>query len=181
MPKSNTGNSIAVDDFDDVLGAPLASDDTSSRALLMPESDLAAFWGTSTRQVRMLLSDGTISKAEPGIYDAADCTRRYMQKLIFSASRRSTAAPELQAEKLRLAKEQADKLEIANAAARGELVSVSSVKSAWADVLRDVRASMLAVPSRVTQRLPHLSTHDLEVIDREIRDALSETAQNGNA
>jgi phage terminase Nu1 subunit (DNA packaging protein) len=33
---------------------------------------------------------------------------------------------------------------------------------------------MLAVPSRVSQRLPHLLAHDLSEIDLEIRAALAE-------
>jgi phage terminase Nu1 subunit (DNA packaging protein) len=44
-------------------------------------------------------------------------------------------------------------------------------------VLRTVRAGMLAVPSRVQQRLPHLIAHDVAQIDREVRDVLAEIAE----
>jgi phage terminase Nu1 subunit (DNA packaging protein) len=44
-------------------------------------------------------------------------------------------------------------------------------------VLRTVRAGMLAVPSRVSQRLPHLSAHDVSEIDAEIRAALTEIGE----
>lgn len=57
---------------------------------------------------------------------------------------------------------------------RGELVEASAVEAEWANVLRTVRAGMLAVPSRVAARLPHLSKHDVAEIDAEIRGALSE-------
>ncbi|KRQ99298.1 hypothetical protein [Bradyrhizobium valentinum] len=40
--------------------------------------------------------------------------------------------------------------------------------------LRTVRAGMLAVPSRVAARLPHLSKHDVAEIDAEIRAVLGE-------
>jgi phage terminase Nu1 subunit (DNA packaging protein) len=43
-------------------------------------------------------------------------------------------------------------------------------------ILRTARAGMLAVPSRVTQRLPHLSAHDVSEIDREVREVLTEVA-----
>ena len=33
---------------------------------------------------------------------------------------------------------------------------------------------LLAVPSRVQQRLPHLTAHDVSELDREIRDVLAE-------
>jgi phage terminase Nu1 subunit (DNA packaging protein) len=40
-------------------------------------------------------------------------------------------------------------------------------------VLRTVRAGMLAVPSRVAARLPHLTSQDLAEIDRELRSAIA--------
>jgi phage terminase Nu1 subunit (DNA packaging protein) len=33
---------------------------------------------------------------------------------------------------------------------------------------------MLAVPSRASQRLPHLTPHDIGEIDREVHDTLTE-------
>ena len=56
----------------------------------------------------------------------------------------------------------------------GELVDAAEVETAWSGVLRTVRAGMLAVPSRVQQRLPHLTAHDVTEIDAEVRDALTE-------
>jgi hypothetical protein len=38
---------------------------------------------------------------------------------------------------------------------------------------------MLAVPSRVAARLPHLSKHDVAEIDAEIRAALAELGEDG--
>jgi phage terminase Nu1 subunit (DNA packaging protein) len=88
--------------------------------------------------------------------------------------RGATANPDLLAEKIRLAKEQADKTALANAKARGELLPAAEVEREWAAILRDVRAAMLALPSRLQQKLPHLSAHDVAMIDREIRDVLAE-------
>jgi phage terminase Nu1 subunit (DNA packaging protein) len=55
-----------------------------------------------------------------------------------------------------------------------ELVEASAVQAEWSDILRVVRAGMLAVPSRVAARLPHLSKHDIAEIDAEVRAALTE-------
>lgn len=41
-----------------------------------------------------------------------------------------------------------------------------------------VRSNMLALPSRVQQRLGHLTAHDLAEIDREIRDSLEELSDD---
>jgi phage terminase Nu1 subunit (DNA packaging protein) len=61
---------------------------------------------------------------------------------------------------------------------RGELVEAAAVEAERSGVLRTVRAGMLAVPSRAAQRLPHLTAHDMGVIDGEIRDALAEIGGN---
>ena len=74
----------------------------------------------------------------------------------------------------RLAAAQADKVELANARQRGSLVDAEAVEREWSDILRAVRAGMLAVPSRVAARLPHLTPHDVSEIDAEVRAVLSE-------
>jgi phage terminase Nu1 subunit (DNA packaging protein) len=53
-------------------------------------------------------------------------------------------------------------------------VEAPDAKAEWSGVLRTVRAGMFAVPSRAAQRLPHLSAHDLGVIDSEVRGVLTE-------
>lgn len=72
------------------------------------------------------------------------------------------------------AREQADALALKNAAARGELLEAAAVAAEWSGVLREVRAGMLAVPSRAAQRLQHLTPHDIAEIDAEVRAVLTE-------
>lgn len=73
----------------------------------------------------------------------------------------------LAAAQARLAQLKADRM-------AGTLVEAAAVEREWSDVLRTVRAGVLAVPSRVAARLPHLSKHDVAEIDQEIRAALGE-------
>jgi phage terminase Nu1 subunit (DNA packaging protein) len=79
-------------------------------------------------------------------------------------------------QRARLASAQADLAELKAAEKRGELLDAAEVEREWGGVLRTVRAGMLAVPSRIGARLPHLDAVDLDAIDREIRDALTEVA-----
>lgn len=58
----------------------------------------------------------------------------------------------------------------------GELAEVEQVVRQYADGFRLLRSRLLAVPSRVRVRCPHLSTRDVDAVDREIRDALEELA-----
>lgn len=70
----------------------------------------------------------------------------------------------------------AHKIELETARRRGELLEAAAVEKAWAAVLRDVRASMLAIPGRMAS---HLSKGDAAHLDREIRAALKGLA-DGN-
>jgi hypothetical protein len=64
-------------------------------------------------------------------------------------------------QRARLASAQADLAELKAAERRGELLAAAEVTAAWCAVLRTVRSAMLAVPSRVGARLPHLTTLDI--------------------
>jgi phage terminase Nu1 subunit (DNA packaging protein) len=57
---------------------------------------------------------------------------------------------------------------------RGELVEAAAVEAEWPGILRTARAGLLAVPSRVAARLPHLLQADVAEIGAEIRAVLNE-------
>jgi phage terminase Nu1 subunit (DNA packaging protein) len=61
----------------------------------------------------------------------------------------------------------------------GRVLDAAAVQREWEDVLRTVRAGVLAVVSRVRARCPHLTAADVQVIDEELRAAL--TALGGGA
>lgn len=151
----------------------------------MTEAQLAAFLGIATSQVRTKTNEGVLirisggKKGAPAGWDVRASLHGYLARLREGAVKGGPQSDELKAEKLRLAREQADKLEIANAAARGDMVRAADVEREWANVLRDVRSTMLAVPSRVESKLAHLSAHDVAEIDSEIKAALEGLA-NGN-
>lgn len=86
------------------------------------------------------------------------------------------AQPDAARERLRLLSAQADQAELKAAALRRELVPAAEVQREWAGILRQVRAGILAVPSRVRQLLPGLTAAEVEVIDAELRRVLEELA-----
>lgn len=146
----------------------------------MAEAEIAAFLGIATSQVRTKTRDGILVKDGRGRWNVRESLQGYLSQLRDGAIRGGGQVPDdLKAEKLRLARQQADKLELANAAARGELVRSADVEREWANVLRDVRSTMLAVPSRLGSKLAHLTAHDVAEIDSEIKAALEGLA-NGN-
>lgn len=151
----------------------------------MTEAQLAAFLGIATSQVRTKTNEGVLirisggKKGAPAGWDVRASLHGYLSRLREGAVKGGPQSDELKAEKLRLAREQADKLEISNAAARGDMVRAADVEREWANVLRDVRSTMLAVPSRVGSKLAHLSAHDVAEIDSEIKAALEGLANDG--
>lgn len=140
----------------------------------MTESALGDVLGVGVRRIRQLVTEGVLTKP----LHRRDSVRAYCGWLREKASRGVAVMDELKAEKVRQAREAADKLALQNAASRGEMVAASAVESAWSNVLRDVRSMMLAVPSRCGATLPHLTTHDVASIEGEIKAALKGLADD---
>ncbi|AMY70919.1 hypothetical protein AKL17_3696 [Frigidibacter mobilis] len=149
----------------------------------MDERGLAALLSLSLSQVRTKAREGVFVRSSRGRYDVEESVRRYVVRLRESASRAGRPGDEPtdphKRERTRLAREQADATALKNAQLRGELVPVAETLRAWQIVLRDVRAGMLAVPSRYAASQPHLTAHDIETLTAEIKHALEGLA-DGN-
>ncbi|WP_107339771.1 terminase small subunit [Agrobacterium pusense] len=149
-------------------------------AAVMDERQLAAFLGITPATVRTMARDGLALKAGRGRYDVAETVRVYAGNLRTRATGRP--APDndaLKAERLRLTAAQATREEIRVEQQRGLLIASDEVARQWANVLRDVRNALLAVPSRCGASLPHLSAADIATLEREIHAAL-EALADGN-
>jgi phage terminase Nu1 subunit (DNA packaging protein) len=144
------------------------------------ESELADLLGVTANRIRTITQDGVIKRVAPATYDLREAVRAYsihMRELASRANKVGMALnDDLKAAKLEIAKQQAVALKVKNAAARKELVPAREVEREWAAVLRDLRAALLALPSRIGARLPHLSKHDLAQIDAELRTTLEALA-----
>ena len=138
-------------------------------------ADLADLFGVSTRTIRDLKTRGIIVGAGAD-FDLAASVRGYCAHLRHLATGRGgeSAIATATAERARLASARADHVELKNARARGALLDAEAVAAEWSAILRTVRAGLLAVPSRVQQRLPHLTAHDASEIDAEVREVLGE-------
>jgi len=161
-------------DFEDLLGGTV-----SQPVDIWPETaataEIADLLGVSLRTIGELTQKGILPKAARGRYPVRDAVRAYAAHLREQAAGR-TGSTTLTAERIRVATAQAEKLELANAVARGEMVPSRQIHTEWAGILRDVRACLLAVSSRCGASLPHLTTHDVATIDTEIRVALEALA-----
>lgn len=143
------------------------------------ETVMAELIGVTARTVRDLAQRGLVVREGRGLFRLVDSVRGYCGHLREAAAARGQgfSAGDLTAERTREARERADKLAIANARSRGELVAADAVAREWADMLGIVRSRVMATPSRVAARLGHLSPLDIAAIDRELRDALAELGE----
>lgn len=165
--------------YDADIEAVLGGGPEPADAQTVSADELGAWLGVSGTQVHRLAREGVIPRTDDKRFDLRGAILAYAAHLREGQRGRLAANPDLNAEKLRLARANAEKIELANAKTRALLVPVAEVESAWASVLRDVRAAMLAIPARVQQRVGHLTAHDVQMIDREVRDALEEASHEG--
>lgn len=136
--------------------------------------ELGAWLGISANRVHTLGRDGIIPRDADKRFPLRASIRAYCDHARAGATGRRADA-ELAAEKLRLAREQADKIAFANARARGELLDAREVAAAWRGVVVDLRAALLAVPGRVATRLG-MNREEAVALDSEIRSAMEALA-----
>lgn len=144
---------------------------------VLTAAELGQWLNLAAPRISALAREGRIPRRADGRFDLQAAIRGYVESLRLKSGASALASnPELNAEKIRLARANAEKVEAANARARGELAALSDVEREWAGILRDVRAALLALPSRAAARLGHLTPHDVAMLDREVRAVLEELA-----
>lgn len=77
--------------------------------------------------------------------------------------------------------EKANLLELERRQKEGLLVPRKEVETTWATVITMAKTKILGVPSRVKQRIPHLSLEEVDIISAIIREALQEIADQAEA
>lgn len=151
---------------------------------MLPEkitkSDLALVVGVSTQAIEALEKKNVIRRIGRGMYAYPQAVQQICAHYREIAAGRASESDDvdLVTERALLAREQRRGQEIKNAALTGELIEVSVVERAWAAILSAIRSRMLALPSELAQILAHLTRHDIETIDRALRDALNEAADD---
>jgi phage terminase Nu1 subunit (DNA packaging protein) len=138
-------------------------------------AELGAWIALSEQAVRDLTRRGIVVRSGRGRYALRASIQAYCQHQRKAVTGRGAEAAAATArDRGRLARAQADLAEAKAQSVRGELVEASAVEAEWSGVLRTVRAGCFAIPSRAAQRLPHLTTHAVALIDAEVRAALTE-------
>ena len=116
---------------------------------LIGTRDLAAHLDVSDRTVRGLVERGIIHAAAPGQYRRDAARVGYIRHLREQAAGRAAGAT---AERERLLRAQAERLERANRVAAGEVIPVREVETAWTQVVAEIRAHVLSPADRAWRR-----------------------------
>ncbi|MBK5924058.1 hypothetical protein CCR90_09790 [Rhodovulum sulfidophilum] len=160
--------------YDSEIEAVLGGAPEPEASETVTAAELGEWLNLSPARLHALAREGIIPWHE-GRFDLRKAIRAYVEHVRAGQKGRLTSNPDLAAQKLRLAQEQADKLAIANAKTRGELLDAKTVAATWARTLTDLRAAMLAIPQRVAGRCA-LDRPTAGALDDEIRAALEALA-----
>lgn len=142
--------------------------------MILKTAELALLLGLTSRRVNQLAEDGVTVRAGHGEFDGPQSVQNYVAS-VANRAKDGEAAIDKEREEARLKKEQADHFEFKNAKLRKELLPIDEVSRVWSEQIAEVRSGMLAVVSRVSQRLS-LSPEDAVEIDKEIREAMTKLA-----
>ena len=72
--------------------------------------------------------------------------------------------------------EKANLLELERKQKEKQLLPADQVERVWANTVATVKTKLLAVPTRLRQRIPHLTLEEVAIADELIRESLSELA-----
>ena len=113
-------------------------------------SQLANILNLTGARLSQLTHEGILKKEERGKYALCDAVNAYVTYLHNAPKNQWGSKTEdetdFDRERLRRTKEEADKLELANARTRGELVEVSKVKRLGEQVMSGIKTKILNMP-----------------------------------
>lgn len=149
--------------------------------------ELSALLGLSGRRLRELAEEGVIPRTA-GRYCTIEAVQAYAAHLREAATRRQQPAPELlaqaidgRAQRARLAKLQADRVELELERERGQLVDADGIARHYVGLVTTARNRLRGVGSSVKGRCPWIEVAVVEAIEDEVDRALSEVADADDA
>lgn len=153
----------------------------------IPVSQLAKLLMISERRIQQLVLEGVIPKTEHGRYELAPAVQgyiKYLQNRATMAGADDGGARTFREGRGRKLDAEAQLAELKVQQMMGQLIDADEVVRAWQEILKQVKAGVMAVPQRMGSLFGHLTRLELNALDRELRDALAvlakgETASDG--
>ena len=142
--------------------------------------DMARLFGCDIRTLQKLAAAKIIIKAGHGRYERDASTKAYVAHLREMASGRGAkgTGADGPSESDLLKREQRYLAMARRRILERDVIPVEEIAPAWARVIKSVRRTVLAIPTVARLRLPHLTPHDVVVLDEIVRDALQEASDD---
>jgi phage terminase Nu1 subunit (DNA packaging protein) len=147
-----------------------------------PIAVIASVLDLSERHIRRLADDGVIPKPQDkGRWDLVKCVRGYVRFLRERAFGKEVAATDLHSEKTRLAKAQADRMELEVGELKGEYILVEWVAECWQYYTANARARILGIPSKTANQVLAATEYSEveQIIKLQVTEVLEELANDG--
>lgn len=146
------------------------------------QQTIAKHLDLSGRSIRKMIEVGILTKEANGKLDKDKCRVAYIRHLRQQAAGRSSGDDtdyDLIAERARLAKFQADKVEMEMKRLNEELLPADEVMKSWQGMIMVARSRLLAMPTKLAPLLAAAtSPHDTQqIVKKEVYAALTELAQ----
>lgn len=145
---------------------------------------LGRLLGISGRRCRELATEGVFSRAAGGRYPVEACVHAYLQMLRSAAKAKPApdpttvhAAIDGRQQRARLARLQADRVELELERERGRLVDAETIRIAYVGLVTAARNRLLGVPSEAKGKIPHLTVDEIEILEDLIVTALERVAE----
>ena len=138
---------------------------------------------TSVR-IHDLFNENVLMKSgKSGGQDVDDCRVRYIRYLRGLARGKNTNSGDLNEERTRLTKAQADRAELELQEKEGDLISSDVIKTIWSDYVSNVRSKLLALPSKLGHLTQAAESYgDAETIIKEaVYECLEELSEDATA
>ena len=149
---------------------------------IVNKAALSEILAVSERTLSTWQKDGLPIEQKQGrenLYDTAKVIQWLIQRHGLSLTRSGGEVLDLEAEKARLTKAQADSAELKLAQQQGQLLAANEVQAVWEDYILACRAKLLAMPSKLAAILAHESEPTLVQVTLQaaIHEALNELSQ----
>jgi phage terminase Nu1 subunit (DNA packaging protein) len=146
------------------------------------QSQIAEHLDMTPQRVRDLIKQGVLNRKNArDSMDIDECRKNYIRYLRTRSQGLQNASGDLNEERTRLTKLQADKAQLEVQEMEESLVSVEKITEEWVGYVANVRSKLLALPSKVSHRVQAAETYaEAEKILKEsVYDALHELSNNG--
>jgi len=137
---------------------------------------LAKVFDCHERRIFELANKGIVVRAkERGRFELIPSIQGYIKHLEKVAGGRE-GDNTLSEVRTKLELEKTENFRLKNAQLRSELISREEMTEGWMRIVKAVRGAILTAPTKIRQRLPHLTAHDGEVVAKVLRQALEDVA-----